>query len=124
LPRPLDRRVRHVVTENARGLAAVRALEARDLPRLGVLLRASHASMRDDYQVSIPAIDTLVAIADASPDVLGARLTGGGFGGSIIAVAARGAGPAAAARIAERYQAETGRRARVLVAGEAACAPS
>jgi galactokinase len=115
LPEPLGRRVRHVVTEDARVLAAVEALRAGDSRRLGAIFDASHASQRDDYEVSIPEIERLVAIARADPDVLGARLTGGGFGGSIVALARAGRGAAAAARIAARYDAAGEERARVLV---------
>ncbi|HVE85496.1 MAG TPA: galactokinase, partial [Myxococcales bacterium] len=103
LPEPLGRRVRHVVTENARVLRAVEALRAGDLPRLGALLDASHESQAKDYEVSIPEIDLLVKLAQQEPDVYGARLTGGGFGGSIIAAAKTGAGAKAAAHIAEQY---------------------
>ena len=124
LPEPLDRRVRHVMTENARVLGAVDAIVEGDLRRLGSLFRASHISMRDDYEVSLPAIDMLVEIADAQPDVYGARLTGGGFGGSIVAVAERGTGARAAAAICERYGEASSHRARVLVAGELPCAES
>jgi galactokinase len=84
LPEPLNRRVRHVITENARVLAAVAAMEAGELDELGRIWIASHASMRDDYETSLPAIDTLVEIACAEPHVYGARLTGGGFGGAVI----------------------------------------
>lgn len=115
LPEPLGRRVRHIVTENARVLAAVAALRAGDAPRLGAIFDASHASQRDDYDVSVPEIDRLVAIARADPDVLGARLTGGGFGGSIVALARAGRGAAAAGRIASRYDRSGDARARVLV---------
>jgi galactokinase len=124
LPEPFARRVRHVITENARVLAAVDAIVAGDLGRLGALFRESHRSLRDDYQVSLPAIDRLVGIADADRDVYGARLTGGGFGGSIVALARAGTGARAAAVMCERYRAETGHTAHVLVAGEAPCAPS
>jgi galactokinase len=92
LPPPLDRRVRHVVTENSRVLEAVDAIERSDLVSLGALFRASHESMRDDFEVSIPAIDQLVAIASADPAIYGARLTGGGFGGSVVAIAELGSG--------------------------------
>jgi galactokinase len=78
-----------VVTENARVLEAVAALRAGDLPGLGRLLKAAHASLRDDFQVSIREIDTLVEIAEQTDGVLGARLTGGGFGGCVIALVAR-----------------------------------
>jgi galactokinase len=75
-----------VVTEDARVLAAVSALRQRDLPELGRLFVASHHSMRDDFEVSIPEIDRMVEIACGTAGVLGARLTGGGFGGSIVAL--------------------------------------
>jgi len=79
------RRARHVVTENARVLAAVELLRAGDLDRLGPLLAASHASLRDDYEVSSPELDTAVeAAVDAG--AAGARMTGAGFGGSAIAL--------------------------------------
>lgn len=115
LPEPLGRRVRHVLTENARVLATVQALRGSDLAALGPLLYASHASQRDDYEVSVPEIDLLVDLARAEPDVLGARLTGGGFGGSVVMLARAGSGATAAARIAARYTERAGRQATVLV---------
>ena len=75
LPEPFRRRARHVVTEDERVLQAVQALQAADLARLGELFFASHASMRDDFEVSVPAIDLLVEIARADADVYGARMT-------------------------------------------------
>jgi galactokinase len=79
------RRVRHVVTENARVATTVSALEAGDLAAVGPLLTASHASMRDDFEISTPALNLAV---DAALDAgaLGARMTGGGFGGAAIAL--------------------------------------
>jgi galactokinase len=115
LPEPLGRRVRHVLTENARVLATVQALRSGDLAALGPLLYASHASQRDDYEVSVPEIDLLVDLARSEPDVLGARLTGGGFGGSVVMLARTGSGAAAAARIATRYDKQATHRATVLV---------
>ena len=112
---PLARRVRHVVTENARVLAAVAALRAGDVATLGPLLSASHASLRDDYEASVSELDRLVQLASADACVLGARMTGGGFGGCIVALARAGTGRPAAARIATRYAAETGRPAAVHV---------
>jgi galactokinase len=86
---PLDemseRRLRHVVTENQRVLDFAAALEANDLAAAGELLVAGHASLRDDYEVSIPEIDALVERALAA-GAYGARLVGGGFGGSILAL--------------------------------------
>jgi galactokinase len=83
LPDVLRRRTRHVLAENARVDAAYEALRADDLPRLGVLLDASHASLRDLYEVSTPAVDATVDRARAA-GAAGARLMGGGFGGHIL----------------------------------------
>jgi galactokinase len=115
LPEPLNRRARHVVTENDRVLGAVSAMRAGDLPRLGELFYASHASMRDDYQVSVSEIDQIVDLAREDADIYGARLTGGGFGGSVVMLARRGAGRAAAERIAAEYGRRSGREPRILV---------
>ncbi len=90
LPAPLDRRVRHVLSENDRVDAAVRALEQDDLPGLGSLLDASHASLRDDYEVSVPEVEQTVARCKRA-GALGARIMGGGFGGSVLALFAAGA---------------------------------
>ncbi|MES2644273.1 MAG: galactokinase [Myxococcota bacterium] len=118
LPPPLDGRVRHVVTEDARVLEAVEAIERGDLPRLGQLFLASHASMRDDFAVSLPPIDRLVEVAAAHPAVFGARLTGGGFGGSIVLACRAGAEREAARTTAERWARETGGTPRVHVPWE------
>jgi galactokinase len=115
LPEPLGRRARHVITEDDRVLAAVDALRAGDVEALGRLFYASHESMRDDYEVSIPEIDLLVKLARATPDVYGARLTGGGFGGSVVMLARPGTGRAAADAIAAEYAAKAGKKATVLV---------
>ena len=115
LPEPLDRRTRHVITENARVRSAVASLRERDLPRLGKLLYASHESLRNDFEVSIPEIDHLVELASEEPDVFGARITGGGFGGAIVAVARRGTGRKAGDHIAARYGQDGKKKATVLV---------
>ncbi len=115
LPEPLCRRARHVVTENDRVLAAVEAMHLGDLPRLGQLFYASHDSMRDDYQVSVQEIDLLIDLARAEPAVFGARLTGGGFGGSVVMLARAGHGREAAERIATAYARRSGCEPRVLV---------
>ena len=86
----LRRRARHVVTENARVLAAVGALGAGDLTGAGRLMTASHASLRDDFDVSTPELDSLVESLTATGGVYGARLTGAGFGGCVVALAAPG----------------------------------
>jgi galactokinase len=115
LPPPLDRRVRHVVSENARVLASVEALEKDEPAQLGELLDASHRSLRDDFEVSTDAIEVLVRRLRAEVGVFGARLTGGGFGGAVMAIAERGRGLEAARRAAESYRAETGNDAPVLL---------
>ncbi len=115
LPEPLNRRARHVVTENARVLAAVDALKSADLDRVGELFRASHASMRDDFAISIPAIDALVEQAQVVQGVYGARLTGGGFGGSIVALATRDRASAAAAEIVAAHNRGSFGTARVVI---------
>jgi galactokinase len=115
LPCVLAKRARHVVTENERVLAAVAALRDGDAARLGQLISASHASLRDDYEVSTPDVDMLVRVAEQHPAVYGARLTGGGFGGAIVAVTRAGLAADAAREVASRYADATGRRASVLV---------
>ncbi len=85
----LRRRARHVVTENARVLETVRLLRAGEPGRCGPLLTASHVSLRDDFEVSWPQADVAVEAA-AAGGALGARMTGGGFGGSVIALAEAG----------------------------------
>ena len=78
------RRAEHIVAENGRVLAAIAAFEAGDLDEVGRMFYASHASLRDLYEVSSPELDALVEIAKATPGVVGARLTGAGFGGCTI----------------------------------------
>ncbi|WP_337867757.1 galactokinase [Meiothermus sp.] len=85
LPEPYDRRARHVVSENQRVLDGVQALEQGDIQRFGELMVASHISLRDDYEVSIPELDELVE-AELRHGAVGARLTGAGFGGSTVAL--------------------------------------
>jgi galactokinase len=115
LPEPLDRRARHVITENDRVLGAVEAMHAGDLTRLGNLFYASHESMREDYQVSVGEIDLIINLARAEPAVYGARLTGGGFGGSVVMLARAGMGHAVAERIAQDYAVRSGCQPRILV---------
>jgi galactokinase len=115
LPEPLKRRARHVITEDDRVLRAVEALRAGDLPLLGRLFYESHRSMRDDYEVSVKEIDLLVDLAAGEPAVYGARLTGGGFGGSVVLLARSGTGADVARRIAAAYAERSGRKPTVLV---------
>jgi galactokinase len=97
LPAPLDRRARHVLTENARVDAMVAALRADDLSAAGALLDASHASLRDDYEVSVPAVEDAVARLKRA-GAAGARMVGGGFGGSVLALLPPGVAAPLAAR--------------------------
>jgi len=102
-----DPRARHVVTENARVLEFAAALRAGDVGALGPLMLASHASLRDDFEVSTPALD---AIVDASMEhgALGARLTGAGFGGCVVALAQRNHADDLLAKVARSVRAITG----------------
>lgn len=84
LPETVRRRCRHVVTENARTLAAAAALSAGRMEELGRLMAGSHESLRDDYEVSCAELDALVEIASGLEGVVGARMTGGGFGGCTV----------------------------------------
>lgn len=111
LPEPLRRRARHVVTENNRVLEAVQEVTS---SRFGELMNASHASLRDDYEVSVPALDTLVGMLQKTPGVFGARLTGAGFGGACVALVAAGEGKAIATNILEQYN-YAGNNGRILV---------
>ena len=104
----LWRRCRHVVTENARVRAAATALAAADLDTVGRLMAASHASLRDDYAVSSPALDALVAAAAATPGCRGTRMTGGGFGGCTVSLVARDAVAPFCREVARRYRDATG----------------
>jgi galactokinase len=100
----MQRRVRHVVTENGRVLAAADLLRAGRVADLAPLLDASHASMRDDFEITVPTVDLAVETA-RERGALGARMTGGGFGGCIIALVAAGTADDVAAGIAERFAA-------------------
>ena len=95
------RRARHVFTENARVLQAA---ETRDADKFGELMNASHASLRDDYEVSTPELDQLVALLQAHPAVHGARLTGAGFGGACVALVRVGEEKAVADAVLAKYR--------------------
>ena len=99
----LLRRARHVVTENQRVLAATEALKTANWSTLGELLFESHHSLRDDYEVSCEELDVLVELAQAQDDVFGARMTGGGFGGCIVALVDREALSSVATSISQGY---------------------
>jgi galactokinase len=108
------RRARHVVTENERVRHAVDALWLRDHRTLGTLLNASHASLRDDYQVSCSELDAMVDICQSVPGVCGARMTGAGFGGCALALADPEAVAPLTEAIMSRYPRRTGRTPTVV----------
>jgi len=109
------RRTRHVITENDRTVSAAEALEADDLKAIGNLMVASHASLRDDFEVSCPELDLLVEIALGVEGVYGARLTGAGFGGSMVALVQPETAADLTNAIAARYESVSGRQATVYV---------
>ena len=107
------RRAWHVVEENARVLGAERALGSGDLDELGRLFAASHASLRDLYEVSVPELDTLVELAATTPGVVASRMTGAGFGGCTVSLVQADAVERLTERIEREYPALTGREPRV-----------
>lgn len=107
-------RAEHIVHENERVLAAIAAFEAGDLASVGRLFYQSHASMRDLFGISSPELDALVEIARATPGVIGARLTGAGFGGCTINLVRRGAVSALREAVMRDYPARTGLTPRVF----------
>jgi galactokinase len=98
------RRVRHVLSENERTLRAAQALRDEDMGRVGRLMVEGHASLRDDFEISSPALDAMVEIASAQPGCWGARMTGGGFGGCAIALVEREVAQVVGQAIASEYQ--------------------
>jgi galactokinase len=115
LPPLLARRARHVITENRRVRDAAAALQRGDLTTLGLLFAASHASMRDDYEISIPDVDALVTLAQHHPAIIAARMTGGGFGGAVVMMAKGGTAVAAARELSQEYRRLRRQAAVVLV---------
>jgi len=111
LPEPLRKRARHVVTENNRVLEVLHSIS---LARFGELMNASHASLRDDYEVSVPPLDILVEILQNTSGVYGARLTGAGFGGACVALVTAGKGIEIANQAIEEYN-QAGYEGRLLV---------
>ncbi|MBL8227903.1 MAG: galactokinase [Bryobacterales bacterium] len=109
------RRCRHVIAENARVLAAERCLRGGDLPGFGRLMRESHRSLRDDYEVSCEELDLMVSLAAECEGVFGARMTGGGFGGCTVNLVAAEHADSARAHIASRYEERTGIRPGIYV---------
>jgi galactokinase len=110
------RRARHIVTENQRTLDAADALERSDLQHLGALMEQSHASMRDDFEITVPAIDHLVDIVSAVIGAQGgARMTGGGFGGCVVALMPLAQVDTVRAAVHAQYRSPDGEHALVYV---------
>jgi len=111
------RRARHVLTENERTLVAATALNSGDLSTLVRVMAESHESMRDDFNITTPAIDRLVTILqEAGAGKAGARMTGGGFGGCVVSVAPSTIIPQLVAAVERHYQADTGYTPRLILA--------
>ena len=109
IPNPVERRrARHAVYENNRTLEAVKALEANDVKRFGELMNASHVSLRDDYEVTGPELDTLAELAWQQDGVLGSRMTGGGFAGCTVSIVRDAAIPAFEKNVGDAYTAKIG----------------
>lgn len=120
MPDAPARRARHVITEDARTLEAVAILERSfaepdDLTTFGRLLRQSHESLRDDFEVTVPPVDRLVELAWATPGVIGARMTGGGFGGCTVNVIEEAALETFRREVVEKYRQETSLDAKMYV---------
>ncbi|MGZ8293390.1 MAG: galactokinase [Telluria sp.] len=112
LAEPIRRRARHVVSENLRVLEACNGVSAE---RFGALMNDSHTSLRDDYEVSIPELDELCELLRAADGVYGARLTGAGFGGAVVALCRTGSAAKAGAGVVARFNAKGGRHASLLL---------
>lgn len=116
----LYRRARHIVTENLRTQATAMALRSGGLKTAGQAMRESHASLRDDYEVSCRELDIMSDLANAQPGCYGARMTGGGFGGCAVALVENGAVDAFVQAVAPAYEAVTGLTPQIYVCQAAA----
>jgi galactokinase len=119
LPEDIYKRCHHVVMENARVARAAAVLECEDLPTFGCLMRESHRSLREDYQVSCDELDLMVEIAGKQPGVYGSRMTGGGFGGCTINLVEVAAVPKFQQAVAREYQQVTGLTPQILISSAA-----
>ena len=109
------RRARHVISENERTLAAAEAMRRGDAVGMGRLMNASHASMRDDFEISREEMDVMVALAQAEPACFGARMTGGGFGGAAVALVREERAEAFAISVGDAYQRATRLEPRIYI---------
>ncbi|HXV42560.1 MAG TPA: galactokinase [Anaerolineae bacterium] len=116
LDETVAKRARHIITENVRTEAAAEALNKGNLKEMGRLMAESHASMRDDFEITVPPIDALVEIvAEVIGEAGGVRMTGGGFGGCIVALAPQAMIPAVEAAIAAKYPPASGLKATIYI---------
>jgi galactokinase len=116
MPDTAYRRARHIITENQRTLDMFSALESKDYRRIGELMALSHASMRDDFEITVPQIDYLVElIQSVLGEVGGARMTGGGFGGCVVSLAPREVVPAITEAVERQYRRATGHKETIYV---------
>ena len=115
LPEIIRKRCRHILTENLRVLQAAEALQAKDLNLFGRLMINSHASLRDDFEVSCEELDLMVQLAEKKPGVFGSRMTGGGFGGCTINLVQEEHVTQFRAEIAREYERATGRAPEIYV---------
>ena len=115
LPPTIYKRCRHVVTENARVRDATAALEKADLARFGRLMAESHVSLKNDYEVSCPELDLMVELAEQADGVYGARMTGGGFGGSTVNLVDKRAVEEFQRCVANAYEKATGLSPQILI---------
>jgi galactokinase len=110
------KRARHILTENARTLQMAQALKADDVSAVSRLMAESHASMRDDFEITVPAIDQIVAIVHGiAGERGGVRMTGGGFGGCVVALLPHALVGACQQALAEQYRAPSGAPANVYL---------
>ena len=108
MPPNVLKRARHIITDSLRAVAAADALEAGDLKELGRLMAEAHASYRDDFEASVPEADLMVELANKQPGLVGARLTGGGFGGCTVNLVEQAHVPAFVEAVGAGYQQATG----------------
>jgi galactokinase len=108
MPLNVLKRARHIITDSLRAEAAAAALDRGDLQTLGTLMAEAHASYRDDFEASCQEADLMVELANQQPGLIGARLTGGGFGGCTVNLVEEQHAEAFEAAVAKGYEAQTG----------------
>ena len=115
MPPNVLKRARHIITDSLRAVAAADALEAGDLKLLGRLMAEAHASYRDDFEASVPEADLMVELANKQPGLVGARLTGGGFGGCTVNLVENADTPAFVEAVGSAYEKSTGIKPEIYI---------